>query len=203
MNFFANSSAVSAFIDIVRNENNNPTNEPLDETISRLNEFDPKEILCIMSSFIHIDEQLCDMKIKTKINVYWLIFNEEAYAHMYSQLVKYRNENIQITDRNEHNENIYFKWYFFHALLVELVKKSFLESLLSNRMRECISAFNTDENGIHALLYDKINESLALINKIYQYIKRYYEKDAVYVYTIDLLNNNIGESHSQTRIIFH
>lgn len=106
-------------------------------------------------------------------------------------MVKYRNENTTITDSDEHHVNIYFKWYFFHALFIESIKKSFLQSILVNKLNECINIFNSTEIEVSGLLHNKINKCINIILKLYNYIKRYYEKDSVYIYTIDLLNNNL------------
>ncbi len=123
---------------------------------------DPCNALHIMINFHDIDYYLSNVNPIDKIDIYWHFFNENIYQHIYNSAVNHEND-------------IFAKYYFNSALIVELVKYN-LVNILNNALVN--NTIDIDDillkESISQTINDKYKDTKKVIQILYDWIKSYF-----------------------------
>ncbi len=144
-------------------------------------------ILHIMINFDNIDENMNDVEIEYKTEIYSIFFNGNTYEKVFQSVMNCTDPNYDVREDE-------FSIHFFNsAILVELVKYSLLYHQYNKLYYDDFTANNIMKIHDMNILFDKIRTCEAVIQKLYEWTKTYF-------YDINILN--INELFDQYNIKF-
>jgi len=171
---------IKKFIYIIEKENNNDNQILLESTIKLL---ETDTILNYMIDIMYylplITQKLSYIKLKTLRKVYVHLFNVTTYSNIF---------NGSILNKNSKNNN-HLQYYFYSAILCELVKKNIFQSYIDKTIY-----YNTYKNDVKynfiIEMNNKIIECNNTVQKLYNYIRFLYINKSIYYDTISLIQMN-------------